>query len=161
MASRAEKKCALLKFRHDLLHVSSSALAAFLDEARQGRLPDLDTKSIRDDLRSARDAFVSEKTPYGPAHRDVEVPGLGAVEVQVPAAMMWQLRNHPGWNELLEGAKDIGCRLAESVFSRGLSSHPSELRFIRTAAVASRVSLVVWLLPSRNIDSHMFVLDRP
>jgi hypothetical protein len=106
MATRAEKRMALLQFRAGLPHVSGRALAAIVKQAQLGELPDIDNaKTVRNQLRTARDNFCLECTPFGPMHRTLELAPGFEVEMQVPSATFWKLRNEAGWNELLQIGK--------------------------------------------------------
>jgi hypothetical protein len=97
---------ALLQFRAGLPHVSGRALAAIVKQAQLGELPDIDNaKTVRNQLRTARDNFCLECTPFGPMHRTLELAPGFEVEMQVPSATFWKLRNEAGWNELLQIGK--------------------------------------------------------
>ena len=90
--SRDESLRALGALRARLPHVSQSALASVLREARN---TDLTKLAGRKDIRSARDLFVNMSTPYGTVHQNFQVTLSNGrrlkVEYQNPQAMLYAL----------------------------------------------------------------------
>ena len=87
--SRPEKRARLQSFRDRVPYVSQSAFAKILRLGRQEELPEA---SSRRDVRVARDTTVMQETPYGPIHRQINIPGTTTdvkLEIQDPFAMLW------------------------------------------------------------------------
>ena len=96
MTERKRKLTQLGSLRRRTPHCSQSALDKIIQHLKQTGLPDLHN---RRDMREARDAHITERTPYGPISRDIELvkarPGKSPQRMLIahPLAMLWQAYN--------------------------------------------------------------------
>ena len=109
-SSRADESARINALRCSLPFATQSAIAAFLEAARNADLPVAGRKRIRD----ARDeACLESDGPYGPLHNSVEVGGV-VFEVQNPFAMLHRCSQTHGLKPLvqsvLEGLRAVPDR---------------------------------------------------
>ena len=119
--TRGSKRRQLLQFNSRLPHVSQSALASVLKEVKLGNVPELGQE--RHHIRGARNDFCSQATPFGKIHQTVEVVDGVSLEVQMPSAFLWSLRESCAFNQLLERAKVL-----QFVFKRVVYNLPLVFR---------------------------------
>ena len=90
MDSRPTKIAKLQSLRAKLPFMSQSALSAVLQVAAQEPLP---IGASRADVRAARNAIASQRTPYGTVHQTIELEsikgGTISFEIQHPLSMLY------------------------------------------------------------------------
>ena len=98
---RPAKLARLTTLRQQLPFISQSGLAALLKHAATNPLPEC---SGPKQIRTARNEFVKQSTPYGPLHQQIRIGSI-SIEVQHPFPVLYHTASKSlAFSELLKAA---------------------------------------------------------